>query len=225
MALEDTPASGEPVTVFNREESERSGTPLLVLLHGIGAHERDLWPIVDLLPAEYTVASLRAPLAYGPGFSWFDLTITPDAKSYDSAGVLRSLQWLSDWIDGMRSEHSSVSLLGFSQGMAMATGLLRMNPRGYAATVGLSGFVTDPNPGPDSPFQDAELADIKPPYFWGRDQADPVVFPQWVEETNTWLQAHVNLTKVLYTGMGHGINAQEIGHVSEFLKSTLPGKG
>ena len=32
------------------------------------------------------------------------------------------------------------------------------------------------------------------------------------------MRAHVALTKVLYTGILHGINAQEIAHVSEFLQ-------
>jgi phospholipase/carboxylesterase len=32
------------------------------------------------------------------------------------------------------------------------------------------------------------------------------------------MHGHVKLTKVLYTGILHGINAQEIGHVGEFLQ-------
>jgi phospholipase/carboxylesterase len=39
-----------------------------------------------------------------------------------------------------------------------------------------------------------------------------------VEYTNTWLRAHSQLTKVLYTGIWHGINAQEMAHVGEFLQ-------
>ncbi len=55
------------------------------------------------------------------------------------------------------------------------------------------------------------------PLFWGRDQQDPVITPDKIEYTMGWVRRHVKLTKVLYTGMWHGINQQEIGHVSEFL--------
>jgi phospholipase/carboxylesterase len=44
-----------------------------------------------------------------------------------------------------------------------------------------------------------------------------VITPDKVEFTMGWVRKHVKLTKVLYTGMWHGINQQEIGHVSEFL--------
>ena len=119
-----------------------------------------------------------------------------------------------DWIDTIKVGHPSVSLLGFSMGMAMATTLLRQRPTDFAAVVGLSGFVVDA--GDDPSFRDSEL-DGTVPLFWGRDQQDPVITPDKIEYTMGWVRRHVNLTKVLYTGMWHGINQQEIGHVAEFL--------
>jgi phospholipase/carboxylesterase len=99
-------------------------------------------------------------------------------------------------------------------GMAMATTLLRQRPADFAAVVGLSGFVV--NAGADPSFRDDEL-DGNVPLFWGRDQQDPVITQDKIEYTMGWVRSHVKLTKVLYTGMWHGINQQEIGHVSEFL--------
>ena len=107
-----------------------------------------------------------------------------------------------------------MTLLGFSMGMAMATTLLRQRPADFAAVVGLSGFAVDA--GADPSFRDAEL-DGTVPLFWGRDQQDPVITPDKIEYTMGWVRKHVKLTKVLYSGMWHGINQQEIGHVSEFL--------
>ena len=106
------------------------------------------------------------------------------------------------------------TLLGFSMGMAMATTLLRQRPADFAAVVGLSGFVVDA--GDDPSFHDGDL-DGTVPLFWGRDQQDPVITADKVDFTIGWVRKHVKLTKVLYTGMWHGINQQEIGHVSEFL--------
>ena len=49
-------------------------TPLLVLLHGYGSNEEDLFSFVPDLPGKWLVASFRAPLStpYG-GFCWYEI--------------------------------------------------------------------------------------------------------------------------------------------------------
>ncbi len=209
-----------PEVLWSRPEAERGGTPLLVIFHGYGADEADLFSLAAQLPAEITVASVRAPLQAGPGYSWFPLN---NDLGYSVASVTATAVHVEKWLDSVRGEHSSVSLLGFSQGMGIATTLLRHRPADYAAVVGLSGFVVDAAGDPF--FDDAAVAALKPDIFWGRDQADPVIPETAIEATNTWMHGHVKLTKVLYTGIGHGINAQEIAHVGEFLQyKVLKGK-
>ena len=186
---------------------------MLVIFHGYGADEADLFSLAAQLPAEFTVASMRAPLQAGPGYAWFPLR---NDLSYSVTAVTQAASAVEQWLEGVRANHTSVSLLGFSQGMCMATSLLRHNPLDYAAIVGLSGFVVDAEDHPY--FDDAAVAAVKPNIFWGRDQADPVIPEFAIESTNTWMHAHVSLTKVLYAGILHGINAQEIAHVGEFLQ-------
>jgi phospholipase/carboxylesterase len=200
-----------PVVLWSKPEQERAGKPLLVLLHGYGANEQDLLSLADMLPQDFAVASLRAPITMGPGFSWFPLTASID---YSLDAVKDAAAYVLDWLDGVKANHPSVTLLGFSMGMAMATTLLRQRPADFAAVVGLSGFVVDA--AGDPAFRDAEL-DGTVPMFWGRDQQDPVITPDKIDFTIGWVRQHVKLTKVLYTGMWHGINQQEIGHVGEFL--------
>lgn len=205
--------SETPTVLWSRPENERPGTPLLVMFHGYGADEADLFGLAAQLPADFTVASIRASLPAGPGYSWFPLRTD---LSYSLAAVTEAAGAVEEWLDGVRPAHTSVTLLGFSQGMCMATTLLRHRPTDYAAVVGLSGFVVESEG--DSFFDDAAVAAAKPDVFWGRDQADPVIPASSVEFTNTWMRAHVKLTKVLYAGIFHGINAQEMAHVSEFLQ-------
>ena len=69
-----TETTYQPVVAWSKPEQERAGKPLLVLLHGYGANEQDLLSLVPGLPEEFAVASVRAPLAMGPGFTWFPLT-------------------------------------------------------------------------------------------------------------------------------------------------------
>ena len=209
--MTEADVSTAPVVLWSTPGEARSGKPLLVLLHGYGANEQDLLSLADLLPGDFAVASVRAPIAMGPGFTWFPLT---DSADYSLDAVKTAASFVLDWLDGVRGDHPSVTLLGFSMGMAMATTLLRQRPADFAAVVGLSGFVV--NAGGDPSFRDDEL-NGSVPLFWGRDQQDPVITQDKIEYTMGWVRNHVKLTKVLYTGMWHGINQQEIGHVSEFL--------
>ncbi|MCU1572971.1 MAG: phospholipase [Micrococcaceae bacterium] len=208
--------AAEPTVLWSRDPQERADSPLLILLHGYGADEADLFSLAGMLPPDFTVASVRGPERAGPGHAWFPLR---SDISYSLDSVKSSTTALAAWIDSVRARHSSVVLLGFSQGMCAATSLLRHRPRDYAAVVGLSGFAV-PAEG-DGFFRDEELAAEKVPVFWGRDQADPVIPQEAVEFTNGWLRDHTNLTKVLYAGVGHGISQQELAHVKEFLTMTV----
>lgn len=213
-----TQAGTVPVVVWSKPEDQREGTPLLVLLHGHMANEEDLMGILDFLPDEFTVASVRAPVALGPGFTWFPLM--QDA-AYSVDKVTAAVGDVIDWVDSVKAQHSNVTLLGFSMGMAVASSMLRARPTDYTAVVGLSGFVV-PADGSDF-FHDSELEANPVPFFWGRDQEDPVISADRIEFTHGWLNRHTKLTKVLYAGMYHSINAQELGHVREFLQMIVPG--
>ncbi|MFC7402957.1 alpha/beta hydrolase [Citricoccus sp. GCM10030269] len=219
-----------PYVRWSRPEAERDGTHLLVLLHGYGADENDLFGLVPELPDKFTIASVRAPLAMEPsGYTWFPVSSTMQASPLAVRAAIEDLQ---EWVATQRPNFASTSLLGFSMGMAMATSLLRREPEAYACLVGLSGFVVDPAADPEtSPesaaesttgplagfFQDEQVKALKPKVFWGRDQEDPIISADKVEYTHAWMNEHVNLTKVLYAGIGHSIGPQELRHVGEFL--------
>lgn len=208
-----------PQAIWNRPEDERAGTPLLVLLHGYGANEADLMGLTPLLPEEFTIVSLRAPQVLAPGaYQWFPLVAADD---FDLAHVEAASEYTLGWLDEFRADHPSVTLLGFSMGMAMATTLLRRRPHEFAAVVGLSGFAIDPaSQGREASWdyvRDDEL-DGTLPFFWGRDQADPVITPDKVAYTLSWVRGHVDLTKVAYEGIRHSISVPEMGHVAEFLR-------
>ncbi len=207
-----------PIVTWSKAEPDRQGTPLLLMLHGYGADEADLFGLAQTLPEEFTVASLRGPERTGPGYSWFPLR---SDVSYAVENVKSATAAVTAWLDTVRGQHSSVTLLGFSQGMCMATSLARHRPHDYAAVVGLSGFVVDAGTQGEGFFHDTELTAGQLPVFWGRDQADPVIPAEAVEYTATWLRTHSKLTKILYTGIWHGINAQEMAHVKEFLSMTV----
>lgn len=207
-----------PHVIWNNDEADRAGTPLVVMFHGYGSHEGDLMALSASLPDGFTVASVRAPQRAGAGFQWFalssDLGFTTDA-------VVAAAEPVVQWLRDESLQHTHVILLGFSQGMAIATTVARHAPDLVDAVVGLSGFVV---PVADDDAQanflhDDALREEPLRLFWGRDPEDPVIPPALVDRTAEWAQQHADATKVQYRGIGHGVSPQELSHVSEYLRA------
>jgi phospholipase/carboxylesterase len=118
----------------------------LVLLHGRGADERDLFPLLDMLDPERRLlgATARGPLSLPPGGAhWYAVRRVgyPDPDTFQS-----TFPQLAGWLDEMLAEHriapERTVLGGFSQGsvMAYSLGLGAGRPR-PAGIVALSGFL------------------------------------------------------------------------------------
>src|ERR671935_650058 len=125
-----------------------SGEPqgALVLFHGRGADEHDLFSLLDALDPERRLvgATPRGPLALPPGGAhWYVLggIGTPEATTF-----LASFAAAAEWLDGFLASaglgHERLVVGGFSQGGVMAyslaLGLGRPRP---AAIVAFSSFI------------------------------------------------------------------------------------
>jgi len=196
--------------VWSKPESERAGTPLLVMLHGYGTDETRMAELFPGLPPAFTCAALRGPKVIGDDYGWFLLDYF---LTHDFADVITATNSVFSWIDTVRGQHSSVSLLGYSQGMAMASTLLRLRPEAFKAVVGLSGFVLD-----NELLAMSESFDARPPFFWGRDKADPVINEDATAHTEEWLERNTLLTARSYPGMGHAVSPAELADVGAFLR-------
>ena len=200
---------------------ELSSRPLLLMLHGYGSHEMDLFGLADYFPTDFVVASLRGLIPAGSGFAWFPLEW--DAQSNELRrnvdDVNESARALLAWLDELDSEVGALAqvvLLGFSQGGAMAIQLLRHAPDRFDAAVVLASFAT-PDSSPGATQRDAALAEANVPVFWGRDPHDPVITEELIAYTRRWLPEHSNLDARLYSNVGHGISMEEVEDVRAFL--------
>ncbi|MGO1770477.1 MAG: alpha/beta hydrolase [Microbacterium sp.] len=212
----DIPDIDDSVTRWHGEAAD-AARPLVVLVHGYGSDENDLAGLAPLLPAEYAYASVRAPLAMpfpSPGYAWYPLE-GDDAR--DPAVLTAATERLISWIDGL-GRTGPVGLAGFSQGGALSVHAMRLRPGRFAFAANLSGYAL---PGADLPG-DAELAELRPPVFWGRGTADAVIPEALVVHTTDWLPGHADLVGRIYPGLGHAVSPDEISDLSVFLTRQLP---
>ena len=154
---------------------EPAGEPegALVLLHGRGADERDLYPLLDALDPERRLLGVtpRGPLALPPGGAhWYRLggIPTPDPDTF-----FPTLEQAATFLDGLPVPAERVVLGGFSQGavMSWALGLGEGRPR-PAGIVALSGFL----PRVDGFDLDLDLDDLERlPVAVAHGSLDPVI--------------------------------------------------
>jgi phospholipase/carboxylesterase len=167
------------VTLVSRERPA-AGEPegLLVLFHGRGVDENDLFPLLDGLDPERRLLGLtpRAPLALPPGgWHWYAFQEVgfPDPETF-----LATYAAVSAWLDTVAAETGigpeRTVLGGFSQGAAMtyALGLGQGRPR-PAALVAASGFM------PTVPGFSLDLSLPLPPVAIAHGTYDPVISVEW----------------------------------------------
>lgn len=213
--MSDTPRIDPDSVVWTAAPGERAGRPLLLLLHGYGADERDLLALAEHLPGAFVFAAVRAPLAPpwpSPGYSWYPIE---GLGGRDPSAVTAAAEGLLAWLDAA-ADAPAVGLLGFSQGAAVALQALRLQPERFAFVVNLSGYVT-----PGALPGDAALAARRPPVFWGRGTRDDVIPGPLVAHTVEWLPAHTDLSGRVYPGLTHSVSADELADVRTFLDKRL----
>jgi phospholipase/carboxylesterase len=140
----------------------------LVLFHGRGADENDLFPLLDVLDPERRLHGYtpRGPLSLPPGGAhWYAVPRVgyPDVPTFTS-----SYREASDWLDSL--PYQRIVLGGFSQGcvMALALGLGQDRAR-PVAIAGFSGFI------PEVEGWQLDTSRPLPPVALGHGTADPVI--------------------------------------------------
>jgi len=124
-----------PLSFLHRPAVAGTDQPwLLVLMHGVGSNEKDLFGLAPHVPPNFHVLSLRAPNVIGPGsYAWFEFAVTPggerlinEAQEAGSRETLAQLVASAAQQLGIPAERVVVG--GFSQGGIMALSLLLTQP-------------------------------------------------------------------------------------------------
>ncbi len=196
----------------------------LVLLHGRGADEHDLFPLLDALDPQRRLvgATPRGPLSLPPGGAhWYALggIGTPEPTTFRESYAAAE-EWLGAFLEEQGVGFDRLVLGGFSQGGAMsyAVGLGAGRPRPAALCV-FSSFV------PRVPGFELDLTPPLPPIAIGHGTLDNVIGVEWGRRARALLEAAG--AEVLYreTPMFHQIDPAFVQDVSEWIRAALGNAG
>jgi phospholipase/carboxylesterase len=202
-----------------------AGTPdgLIVLFHGRGADERDLYPLLDILDPERRLLGVtpRGPLQLPPGGAhWYAVQEIgyPDPVTFTETYALAS-EWLDDLVATAGITSKRTVLGGFSQGavMAYALGLGEGRPR-PAGLIALSGFM------PTVPGFALDLEPSLPRVAIGHGALDPVISAEWSRRARQVLtEAGADVTYHESPHMAHSIDPAFLRQLPSWLTSPLAG--
>ena len=208
LAEERRPAAGDPAG-------------LLVLLHGRGADEHDLFPLFDVFDPEQRLlgVSPRGPLSFPPGGAhWYAVH---QIGHPDPATFLPTFELAGSWLDTLWAETGigpeRTVLGGFSQGAVMTWALgLGEGRRRPAALIALSGFM------PTVPGWQLDLSPPLPPAAIGHGTDDPVISVDWSRQARERLESAGGTVVYRESPLPHTIDPRFAYELAGFVREALP---
>ncbi|MES2141047.1 MAG: esterase [Bacteroidota bacterium] len=194
--------------------------PVLILLHGVGSNEQDLFSFADQLPAKYLVVSARAPITLAEGsYAWYQVDFSTGKPLINSEQEEKSrniiIQFITDLKKDFSFDEKQVYLGGFSQGAIMAYSVGLTRPDLIHGIVVLSGRLLEEV----KPLiaSKEKLGQLK--VFISHGTNDQMLGIHYARESATYLKAlNINTSYKEYAE-GHGINNAMLSDMVNWLNS------
>ena len=194
--------------------------PLLLLLHGYGSNEDDLFSFASELPAEYYVISVRAPydLMYG-SYAWYAINFDADENKFSDLNQARSSRDLiANTIDELIAAYpidaQNVTLIGFSQGTILSYAVALSFPQKVKRVVAISGYLNTEMAVENYAQNDFKNLSI----FASHGTVDQVIPVDWARKAKPALEAlNIETTYKEYP-IGHGVSPQNFHDFKSWLE-------
>ena len=193
--------------------------PLLLLLHGYGSNEEDLFSFASELPDEYYVVSARAPydLQYG-SYAWYAINFDADQNKFsdhNQAIISRDLvvNFIDELLDNYPIDASDVTLIGFSQGSILSYSIALSYPEKVQKVAAMSGYlnldIIKEN------YQNNNFSNLK--IFASHGSADQVIPVNWARKSIPILEGLRIQTTYKEYPIGHGVSPQNFYDLKSWL--------
>jgi len=195
--------------------------PLLLLLHGYGSNEEDLFSFATELPDEYYIISARAPydLQYG-SYAWYAINFDADQNKFsdhEQAKISRDLiaGFIDELIANYPIDENKIALIGFSQGSILSYAVALSNPEKVQKVVAMSGYlnleIMDDN------YLKNNFTNLK--IFASHGTVDQVIPVEWARKTPAIVEnLGINITYKEYP-VGHAVAPQNFYDFKNWLEN------
>jgi len=206
-----------------RPSSLQENAPLLIMLHGYGSDENDLFSFASELPEELFIISLRAPYSLQPyGHAWYAINFDAvQGKWSDNEQAIQSREKISTFIDEVIENYpinkDNVNLLGFSQGTILSYAVALSYPEKINNVIALSGYINKDIITTD--FEKNNLSDLS--FYCSHGSVDQVIPVDWARRTPEVLK-QLNIDYIYEEfPVGHGVAPQNFYALKDWIKKKI----
>jgi phospholipase/carboxylesterase len=206
-----------------RESSLKENAPLLLLFHGYGSDENDLFSFATELPEELCIISVRAPYPMQPsGNAWYAINFDADqGKWSDDEQARESRDLIAKFIDEVITTYpinkDNISLLGFSQGTILSYAVALSYPEKIKNVVAISGYVNSELLVED--FQSKDYTNLD--FYCSHGSVDQVIPVDWARQSPKFLDALNIKNQYSEFPVGHGVAPQNFYELKDWLASRI----
>ena len=207
--------------IVRKHVKETKNPPLLILLHGYGSNEQDLFSFAEELPEELLIVSTQAPYEMGYGaYAWYAINFDDvKGKFSDLKQAKTSIVKIADFIDEIKTKYNTnpdkTFLLGFSQGAILSYSLSFMYPNKVNYVVALSGYINQ------DMIPKKISKDIKTEYYCSHGTVDQVLPVDWARKSKLFLD-NLGLKNVYSEyNVGHGVAPQNFYSFKTWIEERL----
>mgnify|MGYP000232550922 CR=1 FL=1 len=197
--------------------------PLLLLLHGYGSNEEDLFSFSSELPDEYYVVSVRAPYDLQPyGHAWYAIHFDADENKFsDDAQAIESRDLIVGFIDELIAKYpidaTQVSLIGFSQGAILSYATALSYPEKISRVVALSGYLNEKII--VEYYTSKNIKNLK--VFISHGTVDQVIPVEWARNTTPFIEGLKLQNEYSEYPVGHGVSPQNFFSFKKWIENRL----
>ena len=197
-----------------------SKAPLLIMLHGYGSDENDLFSFASELPEELFIISVRAPYQMQPyGNAWYAIYFDNTSGKFsdtEQAKVSRDLiaQFIDEVVAAYDVDKDNVTLLGFSQGTILSYAVALNYPEKVKNVIALSGYINE-----DLLPENLNKKDYSSLDFYGsHGSVDQVIPVEWARKAKPLLDKLNIKNHYSEFPVGHGVAPQNFFELKGWLE-------
>ncbi|MCF6351332.1 MAG: alpha/beta fold hydrolase [Flavobacteriaceae bacterium] len=209
--------------IVKQPKTTAKNPPLLILLHGYGSNEQDLFSFASELPDDLLIISAQAPLSLGSGsYAWYTINFEGAASNRSNlVEAEESLLEIETFIDVIIKKYNAntnkLFLLGFSQGCILSMAYAFRNPNKIKNIIALSGYInTDLLP------HDYRINNYKNlDFFISHGSVDQVLPVEWARKSPILLDELNIKNQYQEYPVGHGVAPQNFTDFKNWIIKRL----